>query len=147
GAFLLPGDFMARQFLNPAPVLHDILGIDPAFNGSLTFYEIGTTDPKDTWSDYDQTVPNENPVPLDSAARSETQIWLDGEYSVVLRNEDDETVWPRDLRPEQSAGLAIPSLVSDEFLTNDGTNLAWGPVLQVPDPTGFSGRVLSTDGS
>lgn len=138
---------MPRQFLNPAPVLHDVLGIDPAFNGSLTFYEIGTTTLADTWSDFDQTVLNENPVPLDSAARSDTQIWGDGEYTVVLKNEEGETVWTRDWRPEQTAGASIPALEDGKFLTNDSSNLLWAEIRQVPDPTGSNGYYLTTDGA
>lgn len=138
---------MPRQFVNPAPVLHDILGIDPAFNGSLTFYEIGTTTPKDTWSDYDQNILNENPVPLDSAARSNTQIWGEGEYTIVLRNADGETVWTRDWRPEQAGSDALPAKESGKFLTTDGESWLLDSITQVPDPTGFSGRILSTDGA
>lgn len=138
---------MPRQFVNPAPVLHDILGIDPAFNGSLTFYEIGTTTPKDTWSDYDQNILNENPVPLDSAARSSTQIWGEGEYTIVLRNADGETVWTRDWRPEQAGSDALPAKESGKFLTTDGESWLLDSITQVPDPTGFSGRILSTDGA
>lgn len=138
---------MARQFLNPAPVLHDILGIDPAFNGSLTFYDVGTTDLRDTWSDHDLTVLNENPVPLDSSARTDTQVWLDGEYTAVLRNAAGEVVWTRDLRPEQAGGDSLPAKEAGKFLTTDGTNWLLEDVLQVPDPTGFNGRILSTDGA
>lgn len=138
---------MPRQFLNPAPVLHDILGLDPAFNGSLTFYEIGTTDPKDTWSDYDRTILNQNPVPLDSSARTDTQVWGEGEYTVVLRNEAGETVWTRDWRPEQAGSDALPDKESGKFLTTDGSQWLLADILQVPDPTGFSGRILSTDGA
>lgn len=138
---------MARQFLNPAPVLHDVLGIDPAFNGSLTFYEIGTTDPKDTWSDHDMTILNENPVPLDSSARTDTQVWLNGEYTAVLRNAAGEVVWTRDLRPEQAGGDALPAKEAGKFLTTDGTNWLLEEIVQVPDPAGFNGRLLSTDGA
>lgn len=138
---------MPRQFLNPAPVLHDILGLDPAFNGSLTFYEIGTTTPKDTWSDYDKTILNENPVPLDSSARTDTQVWGEGEYTIVLRNEAGEVVWTRDWRPEQAGSDALPAKESGKFLTTDGEQWLMADILQVPDPTGFSGRILSTDGA
>lgn len=137
---------MPRQFLNPAPVLHDILGISPAFNGSLTFYEIGTTTPKDTWSDHDQTILNQNPVPLDSSARTDTQVWGEGEYTVVLRNEAGEVVWTRDWRPEQAGSDALPAKESGKFLTTDGSQWLLEEILQVPDPTGFIGRILSTDG-
>lgn len=138
---------MPRQFLNPAPVLHDVLGISPAFNGSLTFYEIGTTNLKDTWSDYDQEILNENPVPLDSSARTDTQVWGEGEYTIVLRNEAGEIVWTRDWRPEQAGSEALPPKESGKFLTTDGSQWLLEDILQVPDPTGFSGRILSTDGA
>ena len=140
---------MARQFLNPAPVLHDVLGIDPAFNGSLTFYEVGTTDPKDTWSRYQQgdAYLNPNPIPLDSAARSSVQIWGDGDYTVVLKDADGETVWTRDWRPEQAGSDELPAKESGKFLTTDGENWLLDDVRQVPDNTGMSGRLLSTDGA
>ena len=140
---------MARQFLNPAPVLHDVLGIDPAFNGSLTFYSVGTTDPKDTWSRYQQgdAYLNPNPIPLDSAARSSVQIWGDGDYTVVLKDADGETVWTRDWRPEQAGSDELPAKESGKFLTTDGENWLLDDVRQVPDPTGYSGRLLSTDGA
>lgn len=140
---------MARQFLNPAPVLHDVLGIDPAFNGSLTFYEVGTTDPKDTWSRFQQgdAYLNPNPIPLDSAARSSVQIWGDGDYTVVLKDADGETVWTRDWRPEQAGSDELPAKESGKFLTTDGENWLLDEVRQVPDPTGYSGRVLSNDGA
>ena len=140
---------MARQFLNPAPVLHDVLGIDPAFNGSLTFYEVGTTTEKDTWSRYQQgdAYLNPNPIPLDSAARSSVQIWGEGDYTVVLKDADGETVWTRDWRPEQAGSDELPAKESGKFLTTDGENWLLDDVRQVPDPTGYSGRVLSNDGA
>ncbi|MHC9085335.1 hypothetical protein ACYX7E_09885 [Luteimonas sp. RIT-PG2_3] len=138
---------MPRQFVNPAPVLHDLLGTEPAFNGSLAFYDLGTTTPRTTWSDWAKTVPNENPVPLDPSGRTDTQIWLDGEYTVVLRNQANEVVFTRELRPDEASTNAIPPLETGKFLTNDATNLLWQSILQLPDPTGSTGRYLSTDGA
>jgi len=42
--------------------------------GSLAFYETDLTTLKDTWSDPDLIVLNSNPVELDAAGRSETNI-------------------------------------------------------------------------
>ena len=138
---------MAFQFVNPAPVLFDLLGIEPAAGGSLLFYERGTTTPKDTWSDPDLAVLNSNPVLLDSSGRSNTQIWMDGEYTVVLRDGDGEQVWAREMGSGQAAGTTIPDLIAGRFLTNNGTDLLWSTIRQVPDPTGSANRILSTDGA
>lgn len=145
----------AYQFTDPAPVIMTLLGIQGAVNGSLTFYEEGTTTPKDTWSDPAMGVPNlnENPVPLDSAGRSEVPIWLDGNYTVVAKAQDGSTIWTRDVRPEIAPGLAIPSLTGkiEFYLSNDGTNLVWVDIanLLLPDPAGSAGYMLvvNSDGT
>lgn len=145
----------AYQFTDPAPVIMTLLGIQGAANGSLTFYEEGTTTPKNTWSDPVMDVPslNPNPVPLDSAGRSEVPIWLDGNYTVVAKAQDGSTVWTRVMRPEIAPGLAIPSLVGKIgfYLSNDGTNLVWVDIanLLLPDPTGSAGYMLvvNSDGT
>lgn len=117
--------------------------------GLINFYETDLTTRKDTYSDDGLTTPNANPVVLDSAGRPATDIWGSGSYGVVIT--DSLGANPRTLNNVQSdagSGTAIPSLVSDAFLTNNGTVLQWSPVLQVPDPTGFgSGNTLGTDGT
>lgn len=138
---------MAYRFYNPAPVFFDLLGLQPVAGGSLQFYEIGTTTPKGTWSDPDMTIPNANPVPLDSSGRANTNIWLDGAYSVRLLDSLGATIWTRDVDSGVDESLTIPALQSGKFLTNDGSTLQWDSVRQVPDPTGSANKILSTDGS
>lgn len=138
---------MSQRFYNPAPVFADLLGLEPLAGGSLQFYDKGTTTPKGTWSDSDLTVANQNPVPLDSSGRANTNIWLDGAYTVVLRAADGTSVWTRDVDDGATGGATIPTLQNGQFLTNDGSNVLWSEILQVPDPTGSSGKVLGTDGS
>lgn len=135
------------RFYNPAPVFADLLGLEPLAGGSLQFYDKGTTTPKGTWSDSDLTVANQNPVPLDSSGRANTNIWLDGAYTVVLRAADGTSVWTRDLDDGAAGGATIPALQNGQFLTNDGSNLLWQQILQVPDPSGSSGKILGTDGA
>lgn len=137
----------AFRFYDPAPVFLDLLGLAPISGGFLWFYDLGTTTPLDTWSDEDLVTLNENPVPLDSAGRSNTNIFLDGSYTVVCKNAGGETVWTRDVIPGGGAGQTIPALVDGQFLANDGTNLVWAPVRQMPDPTGSTGQYLVTDGA
>lgn len=140
---------MSYRFINPAPVLFNLAGTEPAAGGSLTFYERGTTTDKDTWSDEAMGDPNlnENPVPLDSSGRANTEIWLDGEYTCVLKDSLGATIWTRDLVSEAGTGTSLPALTTDYFLSNDGTNLLWAAIRQVPDPTGQANKVLSNDGS
>lgn len=138
---------MTYPSYDPAPVFFDTLGLNPCAGGSLTFCEIGTTTPKDTWSDPDKTVPNQNPVQLDSSGRADTHIWLEGAYTITLRDGDDVVVWVRDVDSGQGAGATIPPLDIGKFLTNDGSNLLWQDVRQVPDPSGSPDYILATDGA
>lgn len=138
---------MAYRFYDPAPVFLDLQGLRPVAGGSVHFYQINTTTPKGTWSDPDMTIPNTNPVILDSSGRANTNIWLDGAYSVRLLDALGATIWTRDVDSGVDASLTIPALQSGKFLTNDGSTLQWDSVLQVPDPTGSANKLLSTDGS
>lgn len=144
---------MSYRLTDPAPVLFNLLGTARAANGSLTFYEKGTTTPTDTWSDQGLTTPNANPVPLDASGRAETEIWMDGEYTVVAKASDGSTIWTRVVAPEIAPGLAIPSLTGKTswFLSNNGTDLVWQDILALllPDPTGSAGYmvVVNADGT
>ncbi|MEB1529899.1 gp53-like domain-containing protein [Xanthomonas sp. WHRI 7945] len=138
---------MSFRFYNPAPVFMDLLGLAPLAGGSLQFFAIGTTTPKGTWSDSELMVANPNPVPLDSSGRANVNIWGDGAYTVRATAADGTSVWTRDVDSGAGAGATIPALLTGKFLTNDGSNLIWADVLQVPDPTGSANKILGTDGS
>lgn len=136
------------RLFNPAPVFLDLLGLDPCAGGSLSFYDKGTTTPRNTWSDSGLTILNPNPVPLDSSGRANMNIWLDGAYSITLRDAANVVIWTRDVDSGVAAGLTIPPLVSGQFLTNDGSILQWNSVRQLPDPTGSDGKVpVATGGN
>lgn len=135
------------RILNQAP---QYLLADGSVNagGSLTFYETNLTDLKNTWSDEAMTTLNSNPVVMDAAGRTLTDVWGDGEYGVVMKDAADVVQWTRNnVKQSGDAGAAIPALQDGEFLTNDGSVMSWQPILQVPDPTGHSGQVLYSDGS
>ena len=138
---------MPFQFFNPAPVFLGLDGLQLAANGSLTFYDVGTTTPRNTWSDYAQTTPNANTITLDPDARSPDQIYMDGDYTVVCKDSLGVVVWTRSIYSPTQAGDAIPALDNGKFLTNDGSNLLWQALLQVPDPTGSANSYLTTDGA
>lgn len=136
----------AYQLLEPGRVFFTLTGLEIAAGGSVTFYAPGTTDLQDTWSNPGLTVLNPNPVDLDSSGRLETPAWGDEAYDVLLKDSDGATVWTEEVRPQIQPGATIPALEEDEFLTNDGTNLLWQPVRQVPDPEGSEGSVLQVAG-
>lgn len=135
------------RILNQAP---QYLLADGSVNagGSLTFYETDLTTPKQIWTDEAKTTLAANPIALDAAGRTVTDVWGDGVYGVVLKDSLGATIWTRnDVQQGGDAGTTIPALQDGEFLTNNGSILQWQPILQVPDPTGHSGQVLYSDGS
>lgn len=137
-SFRLLGQFV-QFFLNDGSV---------NAGGSVTFYETDLTTLKDTYSDPELTVLNPNPVPLDADGRLSNDVWGSGVYGAVLADAGNVTLQTlNNIQSGADPGLVIPSLVSGDFLTNDGSNLLWSTVLQVPDPTGSSGYVLGTDGT
>lgn len=116
--------------------------------GSLSFYETDLTTPKDTWSNEGLSVLNPNPLPLDAGGIAENDVWMDGEYGVVLKDADGVTIWTRNnVRDTADPGAVIPPLLDGQFLTNNGSILQWQEIIQVPDPTGQAGKVLGTDGT
>lgn len=116
-------------------------------SGSLTFTDSGTTDPRSTYSDPELETENSNPVSLDAAGRPNVDIWGDGAYRVVLKDSGGVTLVTLD-NVSGPQGIPDPALQSGEFLTNDGTDIFWAPILQVPDPEGQpAGAVLTTDGA
>lgn len=115
--------------------------------GSLWFFDSGTSNPADTYSDPTLTTPNPNPVPLDGAGRPENDVWGDGSYRVVLKDAGGVTLVTMD-NVSGPQGIPDPSLQSGKFLTNDGTDLSWAEISQVPNPAGEpNGNVLTTDGA
>ena len=66
----------------------------PLEGGKVYFYDAGTTDLKDTYSDSTLQTANTNPVQLD--ANGEADIYLSGSYKVKLDQADDTQVWVYD---------------------------------------------------
>lgn len=138
---------MPFRILNQAP---QYLTADGQVNagGSLTFYETGTTTPKDTFSDFALTTANPNPLSLDAAGRTLNDVWGDGEYTVVCKDALGVIQWTRDeVRSDNEIQQTIPDGDNGEFLTTDGVQLLWTDIRQVPDPSGSSGKYLTTDGT
>lgn len=139
---------MAYRVTNPLIVNFDQAGRIAA-GGSLEFYEAETTTPKSVFQDPGLSIDNGSTVQLDASGRQAVDSWGSGNYRVRLYDQYgvliDELDNVRD--PAASSGAAIPALIASAFLTNDGANLIWQLINQVPDPTGSNGKVLGTDGS
>lgn len=136
----------AYRVFDPNPVFWNQLVTEPLRAGWIQFYDIGTTTPKNTWSDADLTVLNTNPIVLDGGGRFEVNVFGDGDYTMAAFDRFGAPQWTRDIISGQSAGQTIPALETDEFLTNDGSNLLWAIIRQMPDATGSNGQVPVTNG-
>lgn len=76
----------------------------PYAGGKVYFYIPNTTTPKNTYQNYNQTVPNTNPVILNSAGRA--VIWGSGLYRQVLYDANDVLVWDQQTYAAPAPGTA-----------------------------------------
>jgi len=137
----------AFRVLNQAP---QYLLPDGRVNGGgkLFFYLTDLTTPADTWSNDLMTVVNANPVIMDAAGRTTTDVWGLGEYGVVMTDAADVVIWTRNnVAAAGDIATEIPALQDGKFLTNNGSALLWGEVSQVPDPTAHANDILYSDGA
>lgn len=86
---------MANRFFSPNQQFADATGL-PYANGTLTFYASGTTTPLATYSDRALTIPNTNPVILDSAGRAGNVFLQNLAYKVVLSDINSNVIWTAD---------------------------------------------------
>lgn len=63
----------------------------PLAGGSVYHYVVGTTTPKTTYQNQALTVPNTNPVILDSAGRA--TIWGSGAFRQVVNDVNGNLIW------------------------------------------------------
>jgi len=86
---------MANRFFSPNQQFADATGL-PYAGGSLAFYASGTSTPLTTYSDSALTVPNTNPVVLDSAGRAGNIFLQNLAYKVVLSDVNNNPIWTDD---------------------------------------------------
>lgn len=115
--------------------------------GSITFTTSGTTTPKATYSDKALSVPNTNPVLLDSAGRPATDIWGSGSYRMVLKDRLGATVGLSFDNVEASSDLPDQTGNSGKYLTTNGSAASWGTIIQVPSMVGQDGLYLTNNGT
>lgn len=140
---------MARYHMySPNPVWFDLAGVANTPNGSIQFYEIGTTTPKATYNAFSAGSVNANPVPMDSSGRLNVDVWLDGDYSIVVYDEDDAVIDTFDMRPAADAAQSITVPNPNEFVSGDGAQFLNVDLTSslLPDPTGLVGYTVVSDG-
>lgn len=140
---------MSYRFTDPQPVFFNLLGTESAAGGSLQFYDYQTTTPKATYADRELTIENPNPVPLNAAGRLSVQVWLDGEYTVQLKDEDDTDIGgPLDVVPEVSPTTTLPdpTTLPGGTVKSNGTGYELVLVVELPDPTDSAGQMVVVNG-
>lgn len=122
---------MASRLLNQAPVYINDLGA-PVAGGQLRFFVNGTATPKNVYGDKALTVNLGSTENLDSAGRQVADIWLDGAYSVELRDASNNLIWERD---DVEAPSELPSQAGNagKALVTNGTAPIWQEIDTLPD--------------
>ena len=91
---------------------------DPLAEGKLYFYESGTTTPKTTYSDVNNSIPNTNPVLLSAAGR-QPNIFFEGVAKVILTDNNDVQIAVRDPVGETGTDFGDEWVASKIYSTND----------------------------
>lgn len=138
----------AFRILSQSPVYFELDGVTPASGGRIDFTDAGTTTAKDVYGDQALSANNGSSIDLGSDGRAVDDIWGDGAYRVRVYAADGTLISDDDnVEVPGGTGTAIPTLSASKFLTNDGSVLAWDSIIQVPDPTGQSGKIVGSDGT
>jgi hypothetical protein len=117
--------------------------------GYLKFFESDTTTPQDVYGERALSTNNGDTIGLDASGRLEHECWADAANAYYVELYDSADVKQGEISYVEvpgGTGQTIPVPSEGEFLTGDGTNFAVAEVRQVPDPTGNSNKLLSTDG-
>ncbi len=101
----------ASMFIPPDPQFFDDTG-NPLAGGLVYFYQPAFGAAKAVYSDSAGMVALSNPVVLDSSGRA--KIWLDGYYSVILKNSLGITIWSEDnVSSAYSSAAVVPPVFSE----------------------------------
>lgn len=105
----------------------------------LYFYTTGTSTPKNTYSDADLAIGhvNANPVVADSNGLFGPIYFTSGDYKVVLKDADDNTIWTVD--PVSGLGAADTLTTRGDLLTRDASGYTRLAI-------GSANTVLTSDG-
>jgi hypothetical protein len=116
--------------------------------GYLKFYAEESTTPKNVYGDEALTVNNGSQIDLDASGRPEDDIWGSGDYFVELYDSAGVKQGDADnVAIYGGSAATIPMLSSGQFLSGNGTVFQAVTIIQVPDPTGQSGKILGNNGT
>lgn len=136
----------AFRIIEPFQVFTDLDG-KLASGGSLSFYAAGTTTPKDTYGNKALSVNNGPTIAIGTDGRPTVDIWGEGGYRARLYASDGTLISDRDnIEIPGATDQSIPALEDGQFISALGGVLIATDILQVPDPTGQSGKIQSNDG-
>jgi len=113
------------RYSNPTPQILDSNG-NPVVGAKTYFFEPGTTTLKTVYSDSDFSTAIANPV-LSLSGGYIPDVFLDGVYKAVQKDENDVTIWSRDPIGEVDAGQFDPWINDKSYSFNDivkGSDLA-----------------------
>lgn len=91
--------------------------------GKLHSYAAGTSTPIETFTDFGLGTANTNPVILD--ARGEASVWLEGNYKLVLTDEDDVQIWSVDNIRDLTNSATLVNATFGSSLTITSTAVTW----------------------
>lgn len=116
--------------------------------GSLKFYEAGTSTPANVYGNKELTVNNGSTVALDSSGRPNVDVWGSIAYFVeafdsagVKQGEADWVQLPG------GEGVTLPTPTLGKFLIGNGVAFQLTDIIQLPDMTGQTDKVLSNNGT
>lgn len=136
----------AFRILDQAPVYFDLLA-RLAAGGTLNFYLTGTLTPQAVYAEKGLVTNLGNVINIGTDGRT-IDLWGSGSYRVIALAADGTPIFDRsNVEIPGGGGTSIPAPVVNEFLTNDGVNLLWQLIRQLPDPSGQSGKLLGNDGT
>jgi hypothetical protein len=106
---------MSDPALLPTPELQfvDANGV-PYAGGTLALYVPGTTTPKASWTDWEGTALNTNPIVLDAAGRC--IVWGDGDYRCVLQDAQGNLIFDQNSTTLVSAAM-VPVVSAPDLPT------------------------------
>ena len=91
---------------------------DPLSGGKIYFFESGTTTPKTTYADINNSIPNTHPVILDAAGR-QPNIFFDGVAKATLTDSSDVTIVTRDPVGETATNFGDEGVSTRIYSAND----------------------------
>jgi hypothetical protein len=142
---------MATRLLNQLPQ-YRIADGTLCSGGSLNFYTTGTTTPKNVYGEPALSTNLGSTLTLNSSGQTAVDVWLSGNYRVVLKDSAGSTIWTKDDTRDtvSSTAYEVPdpaSGTSGQAILTDGAVYYLDDIIQVPDPSGHTGKQLGNDGA